>query len=57
MNITNLVFLLLVVLGTALHPLAGYGGDEDMQTEQIIQSFMDSQGMDIQPRTEEYEML
>ncbi len=57
MNVISIVLLLLVVLGTPLHPLAEHDRDEDTRVEQIIQSFMDSQGMDIKPWTDEYKVF
>ena len=57
MNITKVVLLLLAMSGITLHPLMEFGGNEEKQAEQIIQSFMDSTGINIEHGTEEHKIL
>ncbi|HNQ31850.1 MAG TPA: amidase domain-containing protein [Candidatus Woesebacteria bacterium] len=54
MNATKVILLLLAVFGIAINPLSEVNGQTETQAKQIIQSFMDSKGMDIEPGTEEY---
>jgi hypothetical protein len=57
MSATKLVLLPLVIV-IALGPILGISegktGDEQKRAEQIIHSFMEAQGIDIQPGTEDY---
>ena len=54
MNATKVILLLLAVFGIAINPLSEVNGQTETQAKQIIQSFMDSKGMDIEAGTEEY---
>ena len=55
MNCTKLMFLLLIIFGYIFAPLEIVQAEEWTSAKQIIDSFMEAQGMDIQPGTEEYE--
>lgn len=54
MNVTNIFLLLVVIYGIAFNPMYNFNGDDEAQAEQIIQAFMDSEGMDIKSGTADY---
>ena len=54
MQIKNLKFVMLILLGTICFSSIIVQAEGGTQAEQIIQAFMAEKGMDIQPDTEEY---
>lgn len=58
MNIIKLALVLSVIIGVMFNLSYGFGADiSSKSAEQIISSFIDAKGMDVQQDTEEYTML
>lgn len=57
MNIFKAIFLPLVLIGIIFKPLLGFEIGEEKRAEQIIQAYMDANGLDIKPSTKEYKIF
>jgi len=57
MNIIKAIFLPLALIGIIFQPVLGFKVDEEKRAEQIIQAYIDSNGLDIKPGTKEYKIF
>lgn len=57
MNIFKAIFLPLALIGIILQPSLGFKIGEEKRAEQIIQAYMDANGLDIKPGTKEYKIF
>jgi len=57
MNIIKAIFLPLALIGIIFQPVLGFKVGEEERAEQIIQAYIDSNGLDIKPGTKEYKIF